>query len=197
LPELEQTLRRVGGFSSSLQDGLKEMTLTLTVWSTLAVSTLHELGKAPTPIWMSVTGRVWSERLQYAVGISFCRSFETKLRTTRVISCSIPLQEAECRDGPSQTPNAHARIVAARNQPEPVRGELEDVDPSVMSVKRVEQQSRRDLSIRQSQTVSAHQAEETQGGGGGREFRSESLPPTGRYDPTECLPHSRLPWGIG
>lgn len=41
-----------------------ESGLTLTVWSTLDVRTLHSFGNEPRPIWMSVIGSVWSERLQ-------------------------------------------------------------------------------------------------------------------------------------
>ena len=51
---------------------------TFAVWSAEEVKTRHE-GKLPAPQTMSVTGSEWSERLQYGVGSSFCRSLSTSL----------------------------------------------------------------------------------------------------------------------
>jgi hypothetical protein len=57
---------------------VKADVLTFTEWSREDVRTRH-VGKGPTPQMMSVTGRVWSESVQYGVGISFWRSSSSNL----------------------------------------------------------------------------------------------------------------------
>jgi len=45
------------------------------------------------------------------------------------------------QNSPGDAPNADTRIVTSRDETETVRGELKDVDPSVVSVKGVEEKS--------------------------------------------------------